>query len=276
MQKIPVPTIHLFPLLEEKLITLLHSLTAEEWNMPTIAKQWTVKDVAAHLLDGNVRTLSIMRDNHFGVSPGNIQTNDDLVAYLNRLNKDWVDTMKRMSPQVLLQLLEITGREYAKQFEQLDPFAPAIFAVSWAGETSSANWFHTAREYTERWHHQQQIRDAVGKPGIMTKELYYPVLDTFMIALPFTYKDVAAAENTVVQISITGEPGGDWFITRKEKWLLTKTNNLPVAAQATINGDVAWKLFTKSWRKNDVMDFISIKGNSKLAEPVLHMIAVMA
>ena len=55
-----------------------------------------------------------------------------------------------------------------------------MFPVSWAGEEESANWFDTAREFTERWHHQQQIRLAVDKPGIMTREFYFPVLDCFM------------------------------------------------------------------------------------------------
>ena len=41
----------------------------------------------------------------------------------------------------------------------------AIFSVAWAGESESENWFDVARDYTERWHHQQQIRDAVGRPG---------------------------------------------------------------------------------------------------------------
>jgi uncharacterized protein (TIGR03083 family) len=275
MQNIPIPTIHLFAVLEEKLIQLLHSLSPEEWNKPTIARLWNVKDVVAHLLDGNIRVLSILRDHYFGDPPGNIDSNDDLVNYLNGLNAGWVNAMKRVSPKALTALLEITGKQYNQQLALLDPFAPAIFAVSWAGETSSVNWFHIAREYTERWHHQQQIRDAVGKPGIMTKELYYPVLDTFMMALPYTYRNTIAEENTVVQISISGVAGGDWFLTKKEKWELSKTNNLPVTT-TIIDGDIAWKLSTKSWRKIDVMKHISIKGDPILGEPVLEMIAVMA
>jgi len=276
MKNIPIPTIQLFPVLEEQLIQLLHSLTAEEWKQPTVARLWTVKDVAAHLLDGNIRVLSIMRDNHFSDQPGNIYTYEDLVGYLNSINAEWVHAMKRMSPQLLVSLLEFTGKAYAQQFASLDPFAPAIFAVSWAGETSSPNWFHTAREYTERWHHQQQIRDAVGKPGIMTRELYYPVLDTFMMALPFAYRETEAEENTSVQITISGDAGGDWFLVKKEKWELTRVNKLPIAAHTTISGDIAWKLFTKSWRKKDAMAGISIEGDEALAKPVLDMVTVMA
>jgi uncharacterized protein (TIGR03083 family) len=276
MQNIPISTIHLFTILEEKLIELLRSLTPEEWNKRTVARLWSVKDVAAHLLDGNIRTLSMLRDHHFSDPPENIFTNEDLVNYLNGLNAGWVKAMKRMSPETLLALLEITGKQYNQQLALQDPFAVAPFAVSWAGETASLNWFHIAREYTERWHHQQQIRDAVNKPGIMSRELYYPVLDTFMMALPYTYRNSEAEEDTVVQISISGEAGGDWFLTKKQNWQLSKTVDLPVAARTIINSETAWKLFTKSWRKNDALNYVAIEGNKDLGEIVLDMISVMA
>ena len=94
MQNIPIPTIHLFNVLKENLIALLRSLTQEEWNKPTIARLWNVKDVAAHLLDGNIRALSSsLRDNYFNTPPGNIYTTEDLVSYLNGLNAGWVHAM---------------------------------------------------------------------------------------------------------------------------------------------------------------------------------------
>ena len=76
----------------------------------------------------------------------------------------------------------------------------APVSVAWAGEKHSINWFHIAREFTEKWHHQQQIRDAVGKPGIMTKEFFYPVMDTFMRGMPHRYRDVQAAENLLSEL----------------------------------------------------------------------------
>jgi hypothetical protein len=51
----------------------------------------------------------------------------------------------------------------------LPPHAEAPFGVAWAGETRSANWLDTGREYTERWHHQMQIRDAVGAPPLLER-----------------------------------------------------------------------------------------------------------
>ena len=122
-----------------------------------------------------------------------IDASFDLVAFINRLNQEGVTIYGRLSPPVLISLMELASRESVAYHQSLDPFAPAKFGVSWAGEESSLNWFDTARELTERWHHQQQIRLAVNRPGILTQELYHPVLDCFMRALPYTYREIGRA-----------------------------------------------------------------------------------
>lgn len=80
-QIIPIQTVHLFPILDGLLIELLKSLTEEEWNARTVARKWTVKDIASHLLDGNLRALSISRDHYFGEKPENINSYQDLVDF---------------------------------------------------------------------------------------------------------------------------------------------------------------------------------------------------
>lgn len=52
----------LFEELDVALLALLRGLAVDEWNRPTVCSQWTVKDIAAHLLDGSLRRLSIHRD----------------------------------------------------------------------------------------------------------------------------------------------------------------------------------------------------------------------
>lgn len=271
-----IQTIHLFQPLDEKLIELLRSLSADEWNLPTVAKQWTVKDVAAHLLDGNIRHLSMSRDKYFGETPGPINSYEELVTFLNRLNADWVTAMKRMSPPVTIELLQITGKQFCEHLASLNQDDKAMFSVAWAGEEESLNWFHIAREYTEKWHHQQQIRDAVTKPGIITKEFYYPFLQTFMRALPHTYRNTAAPDGTVVKVSVTGDGGGDWYLIKKENWELNDDIHTSPDAHTTIDGSIAWKLFSKSWRRNDVLPYVKIEGDIVLGEVVLEMVSVMA
>ncbi len=275
--QVPIPTVHLFSQLDEKLIALLRSLSPDDWSKYTVAKQWTVKDVATHLLDGNIRMLSIVRDNFFGEAPGKIESYQDLVDFLNRLNADWVKATKRMSPSVLIELLEITGKEYASCVAKLDPFKPAVFSVAWAGEAQSLNWFHIAREYTEKWHHQQQIREAVNKPGIMSRELYYPLIDTFMQALPHTYRNIQANEDQVVKVTVTSESGGDWFLIYKNSgWMLRKDKPVQIDSTVVIDPDTAWKLFTKALSGSEAEKRIKFTGDESLGKPILSMLSVMA
>jgi uncharacterized protein (TIGR03083 family) len=269
--------VHLFPVLHALLIDLLRSLRPEDWQKPTLAPLWAVKDIAAHLLDVNMRAISA-RDNYGSKQTSNISSYHDLVNYLNELNATWVKAMDRVSPQQLINLLETTGREHSLYLATLAPFAPAQFPIAWAGEEHSANWFHIAREYTEKWHHQQQIRDAVGKPGLMTKELFYPCIDTFMQGLPYNYCKVAADTGTLIKITISGEEGGTWYLQKAvDGWALQQDQVERIfEASVTLPADVAWRLFTKGIQPATAKESSIIIGNKALASNLFPMIAVMA
>ena len=273
----PIYVTELFPILDAELIKLLKSLSSEDWRKPTLCSLWDVKDIAAHLLDGNIRKLSIFRDGYAGEKPESINSYQDLVDYLNRLNTDWVRAARRISPQILIGLLEQTGREVYHLFRSLDPHEPALYPVAWAGEGESANWFDIAREYTEKWHHQQQIRLAVEKPGVTNRELYFPVLDTFMRALPYTYRKVAAGEKTLLRFQITGEAGGVWFLVRENHdWSLKREAEGHATSEVTIPQEIAWRLFTKGIGKEAARDEIQIMGDQNLGGEIVNMLAVMA
>jgi len=275
-QEIPIDVVHLLPVLDKKLIDLLKSLLRDEWQKQTIAKLWKVKDVAAHLLDGNIRILSMLRDDYYG-EQSNIKSYRDLVDFLNGLNADWIKAMKRVSPSMLVLLHESTGKLYCDYYASLDPFGKSALAVDWAGETESKNWMHIAREYTEKWLHQQQIRDAVNKPGLMTREFYYPFIDIFMLALPHTYRDVKAENGTSIKLTITTKIGGSWILKRfNETWKADKSSVENPTTEISIDPDIAWKLFSKSLRPQEVKDKITITGNQQLGEVALTMVSVIA
>ncbi len=277
VNEIKIETLHLFSILDNRLIELLNSLTSDEWNMQTVAKRWLVKDVASHLLDGNLRALSISRDGYFGEKPENINSYQDLVAFLNNLNMSWTNATRRLSPKVLTNLLKTTGAEYSAHLATLNPLENAVFSVAWAGEETSQNWFHIAREYSEKFLHQQQIRDAVGKSGIMTKELYYPFIDTFMFALPYTFNKVSAEIGTIVTLEISTDIGGIWNVIKTDNgWELNKNKDYNAQSKVIMDPDTAWKLFSKSWKPEQVIDKIKIIGDIPLAHQVLNMVSVMA
>jgi len=274
---IPLDVRHLFKSLDEKLIALLESLEWEDWTRQTVAVKWKVKDVVSHLLDGNLRTLSIQRDGFSGEKPVGLHDFQELVNWLNRLNADWVKATRRLSPAVLIYLHKVTGPLVSNYYASLDPWEEAVFAVDWAGESTSLNWMHLAREYSEKWHHQQQIRDATGRDGIMNREFFYPAISTFFYALPYTFKRVEAPEGTVIHAHIPGNAGGDWYLLKVPGiWQLSKTVPGEVSASVTIPPEISWKLFSKSLRPAEAISQVTISGDEKLGRKVLDMISVMA
>jgi hypothetical protein len=68
-----------------------------------------------------------------------MNSDSDLVAFIDRLNAEGVTVYRWLSPRVLIAWMEQTSREAATDYTSLDPFAPARFGVSWAGESASAN-----------------------------------------------------------------------------------------------------------------------------------------
>jgi hypothetical protein len=54
----PTLTAHLFEPLNAELLVLLRGLEPEDWQRPTSAREWRVRDVVAHLLDGSLHRLA--------------------------------------------------------------------------------------------------------------------------------------------------------------------------------------------------------------------------
>jgi len=274
----PVFVTELFCQIHAELLSLLRNLSGDDWIKPTAARQWAVKDIAAHLLDGDVRRLSYQRDKAPMVSPETpVENYRDLVNFLNQLNADWIRAAKRISPGLLIEFLELTGAQVCELFRSLDPFAPALFGVAWAGERESQNWFDIAREYTEKWHHQQQIRDAVGAPPLTGRKWLFPVLDTFLRGLPHTYRDTQAEEGSSVVFIITGEAGGEWTLKRESgAWKLYAGKSDTAVCLVRMEQDAAWRLLTKGLSQEEAAERVEISGDDRLGKPILGMLAVMA
>jgi uncharacterized protein (TIGR03083 family) len=271
----PIYTSPLFPALEAKLIELLRSLAPDDWEKRTLAPKWKVKDVAAHLLDTQTRGLAAVRR---GYKPENSKKlpPDKLLSLINTLNAEGVRTYGSLSPEDLISRMEAASRELADYVQALDPFAPAVFPVSWAGDEQSPNWFHTAREFTERWHHQQQIRVAVNKPGIMTREFYFPVLDCFMRALPYTYRNVEATPGSLAQFNISGECGGSWYLLRdSDGWKLIASPVGEKISETTIPQEIAWRIFTKGIEREEAKSQVQALGEEAISLHILTMISIV-
>jgi len=275
----PILVSDLFPEITSRLLDLLRALTPE-WRLPTVSSRRTVKDIASHLLDGSLRRLSIQRDGYLPAD-GGPGAGEPLMDFLNRLNHEWEVGTRRLGPHVLIGLIEWADARLAEVLASLDPYARTLFPVAWAGEEQSPNWMDVAREFSEKWHHTQQIFDATGRPStILNRRLGHPCLDIFMRALPYTFRDVDAPVGSAVAVSITGEAGGAWHVEREMSgWRQVAELRRQADATVILDQDTAWKLVTKR-RSRAVASAqfpqIEFRGDGALGAHVLAMLSVMA
>lgn len=264
----------LFSPLLQALLGLLAALAEDDWRRLTACAGWSVKDVAAHLLAGDLGILSRKRDDWpSGIAP---RSAEDLAVQINAHNERWVQAARFVSPSALQAMLALTGPQVCAYFASLDPSA-AGDAVSWAGPGPAPVWLDLAREYTERWHHQQHIRDAVGRPGVTEPRFLAPVLATFVHALPVTYRDVAAPAGTLVGLTISGAAGGRWLLRRGPyAWALEAGADERGAAEVTLDEDTAWRLFTKGLTRERAAAAATIGGVRRLGETLLDSVAIIA
>ena len=191
-------------------LELLGGLGVGDWDRATVCPGWTVKDVTAHVLHDDLRRLAGMRDGHQGPPRDD---GEPLAVFSARVNQNWVAAARCLSTRQLVELLTLTGGQVAGMWQQQDLEADAT-AVSWAGLDTSPVWLDAAREFTEYWTHQQQVRDATSRPGLTGSGFLVPVLDTFLRALPFTLANTDADEGAQRQVTITGEAAMVWVATR--------------------------------------------------------------
>ena len=150
-------------------------------------------------------------------------------------------------------------------------------SISWVGPEPAPVWLEIAREYTERWHHQQHIRDALIKPGMKEPKYLTPVLATFVWALPHTYRHLDAEENTIVTLTITGDSGGQWSIQREQgRWQFYEGSSGKANSEVVLFEDLAWRIFTGGLGKNQAMEHVTLLGDKLLGIKLLEMISIIA
>lgn len=163
MNLFDVPPADVRPLLIDEradLVRFMRSLAPAEWAMSSAAPRWSVKDLALHLLDDDLGWLSRDRDRD---RTGLLSVSDHgaFVEALAAKNQRWIDGARGLSAPVIIGLLEWAGHEMDSYYSTMDLEGDG--QVSWASDGPVPMWFDIAQDLTERWVHQMQMREAVGR-----------------------------------------------------------------------------------------------------------------
>ena len=260
-----------------ELLALLGALDVDAWADASGCPGWSVKDIAAHVLGDDYGILARERDGFRDAGSPRSGSWDDVVRFVNERNEAWVAAWRRGSPRLLVDLLAGSGPALWAHYRSIDPEELGA-PVSWAGDEPAPNWLRVAREYTERWVHQQQLRDATGRPGLREGRWVRPLLDTFAHSLPVALGDADASPGTTVVVVATGEGGGRWTVARRgARWQLDAE---PITERpstvVTIDVGTLWRLYTKAIDRDAARERARIEGDEALGKRVFSARAIIA
>ncbi|GAB3458355.1 maleylpyruvate isomerase family mycothiol-dependent enzyme [Streptomonospora sediminis] len=267
------------------LLELLGGLAPQQWRA-TAVPGWSVGDTAAHILGDDYTRLAGLRDGHTAAPrphPG-----EAFETFIHRANREWVQAARRISPPMLMESLELTGRRVAAMWGSCDLHAPGL-PVSWAGVAGAAPlWLDGARDLTEYWTHRQQIRAAVGLAtedgaaeegagGAAAPPVLAVVLDTFMRALPHTLRATPAAAGTRVRIAVPGAAGGTWTAeaTAGGAWTMAAPAGGSADAQVELDAATAWRLCVRAIGPAQARARARIRGDGRLAEAACRIVSII-
>ncbi|CAM3716019.1 maleylpyruvate isomerase family mycothiol-dependent enzyme [Kibdelosporangium persicum] len=177
---------------------LLAELPEEQWKTPTALPGWSVQDVVAHIV-GTELNLS-------GKQPPEVpgvreypHVHNDIAA----LNECWVESMRAQSPADVHRLFR---EATATRAEALTAMSEEDFdAPSWtpAGQDTYAR-FMRIRVF-DCWMHEQDVREAVDRPGHESGDPAEMSLDEISVALGYIVgKKAKAPQGSSVTFDLDG------------------------------------------------------------------------
>lgn len=242
-------------------LDLLADLRGGEWEAPTECPAWTVKDIALHVLGDDLSLLSRQRD---AAPPG---------LPLHGLEEQWVEAAGFLSPQLIVELLRLTGDWTVRYYAEVDPGARGEPVGFFASAGPSPFWQISAREYVERWVHHQQVCRAVGRADL-GDEFLVPALDVTVHALAAHLPDLGAGPGTDIALTVTDL--GSWVLHREPpRWVVCRGAVASGSASASLRLDaqLAAPVFSRGLSGADVGAAFAVTGDAALGFAALATLA---
>jgi uncharacterized protein (TIGR03083 family) len=254
------------------LLDLLRGLDPQDWERPTAAAPWVARDVVAHLLGDDLGRLARTRDGHTAGGP---RPDETFPAFIHRLNDEWVTAAARLSPRLLVDLLEATLPQVLDLWRNADLDATGDPA-SWAGPEPAPVWLDCARDFTEYWVHRQQVREATGRTGEEDPAALHTVLDTFLRAMPHTLAGQRPPEGSTVAVAVGGPGGGRWAWRRAGgRWWPADAEGPATAEVVTGDAGVLWRLCVRMIEPDEARQRVRVTGDQDLAAAALEIVSII-
>jgi uncharacterized protein (TIGR03083 family) len=232
---------------------LLGSLTDEQWLLATPLPGWDVKATVAHMVGTEAMLL--------GESAPDVEIDRDAATHVRNdigaFNEVWVQALVGESPDaVLARFDDYTARRLTMLREMpqaewdAESFTPA-------GKDTYGR-FMQIRVF-DCWFHEQDIRDAVRRPGHVAGQAVAVTLDEVTTALGFVVgKRAGVPQGCTVTFELTGSSGRAIHVEVGERASVVDRLDEPATVTITV----------------PVLEFTRLCGGRVAFEAVRHEVAV--
>jgi hypothetical protein len=219
-------------------------------------------------------SLSRNRDRHHGSVPPEGISEAGFIGWIDDLQMEWVEAARRLSPQVVIDLLAWSAPQLVDMFEPEDPVA-RVAHVSWAGSDPQPAWLNQVRELSEYWIHRQQLLQALDLPADLRPDLVGPILEGLRWAYPFRLGGVTAASGDTVVIAIRGPFSATWHLVAAETgWDFSDGPGARVVAELSMTTDQAWRLLSNNLPA-DEQPQLGVSGDQQILDVMLRTRAII-
>jgi uncharacterized protein (TIGR03083 family) len=245
---------------------LLAELDDAEWRLPSPLPGWSVQDNVAHIV-GTEAMLS-------GEAGPEVEIDRDVNTHVRNdigaFNEQWVESLRPVPPnEVLSRFRELTGARLAALERMSDD--------EWNAESFTPAGMDTYGRFMQIrvfdcWLHEQDIRDAVGRPGHETGLAVDVVLDEMATALGFVVGKKAGAtagQSVTFALSDGGAVVRQLHVEVGERANVVHALSGPPTVRLTMPIGVMTRRCAGRVGPDDLLDQVVINGDRALASKIL-------
>jgi uncharacterized protein (TIGR03083 family) len=247
---------------------VLRSLEPGDWKRPTALPGWDVQANVSHIIGTEAMLAG---------QPTPAATIDRAVAThvrndIGELNEAWVVALAGETPAAML-----------ARFDELTTARLATLGAMTDAEWDADGFTPAGRDSYGRfmrirvfdcWLHEQDIRDAVGRPGHESGPAVVLTLDELATGLGFVVgKRAAAPPGLRLTIEATGASGRTFHVEVGERAVVVPALSGPPTVTLAMPVGVLTRLAAGRVRSADVAGRVMVTGDRRLADAVLANLA---
>jgi len=251
---------------------LLAELDDEDWRLPTALPGWDVQANVAHIIGTESMLAGVPTPTTDVDVTGLAHVRNDIGG----VNEPWVLALAARTPAEVRDELRAIGERRAAALE-------AMSQEDWDAEGFTPAGLDTYGRFMrirvfDCWMHEQDIRDAVGRPGHLDGPAVELALDEMVTAMGFVVgKRAGAPDGARVTISIDGEAGSasrDIHVAVDGRAAVVDALDRPAWVTLTTDVHTFTRLAGGRTRYADIdSDLVTVEGDPALGDRILHNLA---